>query len=132
MSGDLIKITVVIIIAALLIVTLRQHAAEHSFLLLLAAVSIVMLFCFGRVFDAFAKFETLFAKGGSGTGAYFTVALKALGISYVTTFASDLCRDYGLSALAHSAETAGKIAIFILSFPLVESLLDVTLNFAGL
>jgi stage III sporulation protein AD len=60
---------------------------------------------------------------------YFKIALKALGIGYVTAFISDSCKDAGLSSLALKAELAGKCAIFILSFPLILSILETAVGF---
>ena len=60
---------------------------------------------------------------------YFKVALKALGIGYITTFIADSCRDAGQANLAIKAELAGKCAIFILSVPLMLYVLDTALGF---
>lgn len=60
---------------------------------------------------------------------YFAVALKALGIGYVTGFIADACRDSGQASLAAKAELAGKCAIFILSVPLISAVLETALGF---
>ena len=65
------------------------------------------------------------------SGAYFTVAFKALGICVVTGFIADLCRDAGQSALASRAELAGRCAVFILSLPLLNSLLETARKIIG-
>ena len=131
MSGEVIRTCAVIIVISVLIISLRSHLGEYSFLLLIATVCIVLFTVLGNLFSAFSKIRDLFNKSGN-VGEYFTVALKALGISYVTTFAADSCRDFGLSALAQTSEIVGKIAIFILSLPLVTSILESALKFVGL
>ena len=61
--------------------------------------------------------------------AYFKVALKALGIGYVTGFAADICRDAGQTSLASITETVGRCGIFLLSLPLVLNVVDLALGF---
>lgn len=131
MSNELIKVIVVILVCALLVTSLKSKLAEYSFLLLLAAISVVMITVFGEVFNTFSSLKKLFAESG-GSVVYFNTALKAIGISYITMFASEICRDYGMGSLAQSAETAGKVAVFLLSIPLMNSVLDAALKFAGL
>ena len=62
--------------------------------------------------------------------SYFKVAIKALGIGYITSFVAEACRDAGQNSLALKAELAGKCAIFILSVPLILSILETTLGFS--
>ncbi len=131
MSDELIKVSVVIIITAVLITTLRTRLGEYSLLLALAAIGIVLAAVLGNLFSAISKIQDLFTKSGNA-GTYFITALKALGISYIATFAADICRDFGLSALAQTSEIAGKITIFILSLPLVTAVLEAALKFVGL
>ena len=131
MTGEIIRTAAVIIVVSVLIISLRTRLNEYAFLLLIATVCIVLLMVLGNLFSAFSKIRDLFNKSGN-ISEYFTVALKALGISYITTFAADSCRDFGLSALAQTSEIVGKIAIFILSLPLVTSILESALKFVGL
>ena len=60
---------------------------------------------------------------------YFSVALKAIGIGYITGFIADACRDGGQASLAGKAELAGKCAVFILVLPLIASILETALGF---
>ena len=49
---------------------------------------------------------------------------KMLGISYLSEFASSLCKDSGYSSLAGQIEFFGRISILSLSMPVVFSLLE--------
>ena len=60
---------------------------------------------------------------------YFKVALKAVGIGYITTFIADACRDSGQTSLAAKAELAGKCAVFLISCPLIISVLETAIGF---
>ncbi len=131
MSAELIKITVVVIISAVLITLLRNRLGEYSLLLAFSVIAVVLLTLLDNLFYTMSKLSDLFALNGNNN-MYFVIALKALGISYISAFAADICRDYGLSALAQTAEVSGKITIFILSLPLVTEILEATLGFVGL
>lgn len=131
MSNELIKAVAVIIIAAVLVTALRTRLSEYSFLLTLAVIAVVLIAVFGNLFGAISKLRDLFNQSGNA-GVYFVTALKALGISYIATFAADMCRDFGLSSLAQTTEIAGKVTIFVLSLPLMTAVLDAALKFVGL
>ena len=60
---------------------------------------------------------------------YFKIALKAVGISYITDFIADACRDVGQATIASKAELVGKTAIFLLSVPLLMSVLETAIGF---
>lgn len=131
MSEEIIRASVVILLVSVLVTALRSRLGEYSILLVIVSVCIILAIFLGYLADSFRKTQDLFIIGGS-SNEYFITALKALGISYITTFAADTCRDFGLSALAQTSEITGKIAIFILSMPLVTSILEAALKFVGL
>ena len=131
MSVDFIRLPPLIIILAVMAVLLRTRLPEYSFLLVLAAVSTVLLFVLGYIFPHIEKLRSLFEKSGN-TSVYFGVALKALGIAYITDFAVNTCRDFGLNSLAQIAQITGKGAVFILSIPLICAVLESALKFIGL
>ncbi len=131
MSGELIRTIAIIIIAAIFATALRTRLQEHGFLLVIATVCIALVALIGNLFSVISKLQDLFRQSGNA-GVYFVTALKALGISYITTFAADACRDFGLTSLAQTAEIAGKITIFALSLPLVTAVLETALKFIGL
>ena len=131
MSVDFIRLTALIIILAVMAVLLRTRLPEYSFLLVLAAVSTVLLFVLGYIFPHIEKLRSLFEKSGN-TSVYFGGALIALGIAYITDFAVNTCRDFGLNSLAQIAQITGKGAVFILSIPLICAVLESALKFIGL
>lgn len=131
MSGELIRSVAIIIVAAVFVTALRTRLGEYSFLLALAVIAVVLVAVFSNLFGAVSKLRDLFLQSGNAT-VYFVTALKALGISYIVTFAADICRDFGLSALAQTAEITGKVTIFMLSLPLMTAVLEAALKFVGL
>ena len=53
--------------------------------------------------------------------------LQALGVTWLTGSAADLCRSAGEAGLAGSIETAGKAELLALSIPLFRELLELSL-----
>lgn len=131
MTEDFFKIIVVIIITAVLSLTIKGYRSEYSFLLVVFTVCVITVTLLYKIFPTLGTVTNIFKRSGVSTG-YFSTALKALGISYVASFAADVCRDAGQSALAAKAEFAGKCAIFILALPLVLNILQASLEFAAL
>ena len=131
MSEEFVKIIVLIIIAALLSLTLKAHRPEYSFLLILCVTATITITLLYKIYPTVNTLTNIFKKSGVTVG-YFLTALKALGISYITSFAADSCRDAGQGALAAKAEFAGKCAIFVLTVPLIMNILEKALEFASL
>ncbi len=131
MSNELIKIIAVIVLAVILITALRRNSGEYSVLLLIVVIIVGVTFFAENLSDIFSELRNLFAVK-SNVVIYFEIVLKALGIAYITSFAADVCRDYGYSSLAQLAELSGKISILILSLPLVKSLLNTVSKFIEL
>lgn len=128
MSGELIKILAICFISAFLCLFLKSRAAEYSLLISVLAGIIISLILINIIAPAIKSFNSLLDSYGIKT-EYFGVAVKALGIGYLTSFIADACRDSGQQSLASKAEFAGKCAIFILSLPLLLSVLNTAVGF---
>ena len=131
MTAFLIKALSAVAICACFAVALNTQKPEYSFLLSIACGVAVILAVLDTVLPSVTRIKVLFEKADGAT-SYFSFALKALGIGYLTGFIADTCRDFGQSSLALKAELAGKCAIFILCVPLVSSILEAALKFAGI
>ena len=131
MTATLIKALAVIVITAGIIITVGVQKSEYAYFLSLSCSVVVLFLVFDTALPQLTYLKSAFEKA-SGTATYFSVALKALGISYITGFVADTCRDFGQSALASKAELAGKCAIFILCVPPTLSVLETALKFAGI
>lgn len=128
MSEVLLKILAVCLIAAAVAVTLKPKAPEYAMLVSIAAAIIISGILIGAISSAINEFDSLLQKYGLET-EYFKIAVKALGIGYITGFVADSCRDCGQASLASKAEFGGKCAIFILSMPLIHSLVETAVGF---
>lgn len=55
---------------------------------------------------------------------YMTTVFKILGIAYLASFCSEICRDSGENNIASKVEFAGKILILVLAIPILMGVLD--------
>ena len=125
---DILKILSIIIICAILALILKAHKAEYSLFISILAGAFLIIFVGEKLMSSVSFLRSKFEEAQIN-GEYFSVALKALGIAYLSGFIADLCRDAGQTALASKAEIAGKCAIFLLCVPLSVTLLGTILEF---
>ena len=54
----------------------------------------------------------------------FTLLIKIVGVGYITEFSANLCLDSGNSSMASKILLAGKLVIFVMSIPIITTLLE--------
>lgn len=84
----------------------------------------------GRLEVIKEAFDTIgsFVKVDNG---YMKAILKMLGVTYVSEFASAICRDAGYQTIASQIEIFAKLTILALSMPVLEALLVTIQGFLG-
>ncbi len=130
MTGEVIKIAAVVTVGAVLVLLIKPYRPEMGILTTIAAVLVATVMTLGLLTPAVTGLSDLFEKSGVDS-RYFKVVLKTLAIAYLSGFAADTCRDFGLSSLASKAEFAGRCAILVMSLPLLSEILNTALGFAG-
>ncbi|MEE0947034.1 MAG: stage III sporulation AC/AD family protein [Acutalibacteraceae bacterium] len=127
----LVKIIGIAFVTVFLVLTVRPYRPEFAFAISVAAAAI----CFFTAVSYFGQYTSslygFFADMGVSS-QYFGVALKALGLGYVTEFAADTARDAGQSAMASKIVFGGRVCIFILAFPLIKNLLEMATELVGM
>lgn len=61
--------------------------------------------------------------------SYLLSMMKIVGITYISDFSANLCRDAGYTAIAGQIEFFGKISILTISTPVILALLDTISSF---
>ena len=125
---DIFKILGLIFISATVCIIIKSHRPEYAFAVAVCCALAVLTVILKSLASPLLMIEQKIEQSGIN-GNYFKIALKALGIGYITSFIAEACRDAGQGSLALKAEFAGKCAIFILSVPLVLNVLDTALGF---
>ncbi len=128
MITELWKILGICIVGAVLSIILRHKSDEYAFAVVIATGILVLTFVLRAVSTPIKEISLKLSSYGVET-KYFETALKAVGLAYITDFIADSCRDAGQTSIASKAELAGKAAIFLLSVPLLISVLDIAVGF---
>lgn len=128
MSESTFKILIFVLLSLFAILILKQRSPEYAFLVSLAAGAVVVFFVLSVLKGGIEGIKSTIEDLGVDT-EYFTVALKSVGIGYITSFVADACRDAGQNAMASKAELAGKGAIFILTIPMITGILKTAVGF---
>jgi len=120
---EIIKIIGLGLITTILIVIMRQQKPEIAIYLSIAAGVIILTLVLSRISDMIDIFQDLAAKANVNM-LYLGMVLKVLGITYVTEFGVQICKDAGESAVASKVEFAGKVFILVLAIPLLGAVFD--------
>jgi len=124
---DIIKIVVLGLISVILITILKNQKQELSLQLSVVAGLIIFLIIIDKIPPILRVLENLADKAGIEL-IYFSILLKIIGISYITEFGAQICRDAGEVSIATKIELGGKILIFLQAIPIVLALLELLLS----
>ncbi len=120
---DILKIAVLAVAGVLLALMIKQTKPEYSLLISMAVCICIFIYLLSKLSTALSYIGQLEALVDI-EGVYLDTILKMLGISYITQFASDLCKDAGYSAVASQIELFARISILFLSFPVLMALVQ--------
>ena len=103
------------------VLTVREVRRDFTPYLLMGTAVIFLLACLPGIGEGIRFAGTLTAAAGEGT---VSVVLRALGVSWMTAAAGEICRGAGEGQLASWLETAGRGELLVLSLPLLRDLLS--------
>ncbi len=120
-----------IILCEILLYTLLKQIRPEFAVISEAAAACVLIFMLGdEIRDALAAFEGMLDATGF-SASHISVLIKVLGISVVTQFSADMCRDAGESALASKVEFAGRIIITAAAIPIIKAFTETVARLVG-
>ena len=109
-------------LTALLI--LRAYKPEWTPLLRMAVTVVALGLTLALATTVLGYVTDLVSATDALSGESWPVLLKGLGIAILTEAAASVCRDSGETGLSTWVETAGKLEILLLSFPLIRTVMD--------
>ena len=127
---DILGISALAVVAAVLSVMLRRYHVEYGMLLSIGCGLLLLLAILQQIPPAVRQINDFLEASGIPQ-EYILVLFKALGICYLTQFAADSCRDAGESALAVKAEIAGRVAVLLISLPLLSQVASTAMDLIG-
>ena len=127
---NMLQIAGIGVVGTLLALQFKSGKAEYGIYTGIA-VSLFLLFGMSVRLEVIKEaFDTIvsFVKVDNG---YMKAILKMLGVTYVSEFASAICRDAGYQTIASQIEIFAKLTILALSMPVLEALLVTIQGFLG-
>lgn len=118
------------VVSAMLIIFIKQYRPEYSMLtaaIVGAVLTAAVIIEFSGLKDTLIS---LFELSGIDSELLVTV-IKAMGVCYITGFASDICRDFGQTSLAGKIELAGKITVVLINVPTIKIIINTAVELIG-
>lgn len=117
-------------IGAVATLFIRRYAPEYALLTAVASGCVILLLIIVSLSGLIGDIESIFSSAGLDNGIFKTV-LKGLGVCYLTSFATDVCRDFGQTSLGAKVELAGKVTIVLLTLPLIKMIIKTATELIG-
>ena len=128
---ELMKIIGVAFITSITAIVLRSTKPELSFAVTVTGIIVILLFLVNSLKNVVTVFHSIAQTTGMNNGL-LKILLKIVGVGYITEFGAGVLNDFGSPAIADKVTLGGKIAIVILSLPILESLLHLISGFLNL
>lgn len=126
----MIKIAILGVVVALIALPFKVIKGEYSLYIGLAGCVMIFLFVVGKLEQVIQMMEEISSMLPI-EGEYIKLLIKMIGITYITEFSQDICRDAGFGAVANQIGIAGKITLLVLGLPVIRSLLSCISQFGG-
>ncbi len=115
------------IIGTILSVLVRSHRPELGICTAAATGLVILTTCLPPLKSVIDEIEEICIQAHINT-AYFKAIIKIIGIAYLTQFASSVASDAGENAIAKKLELAGKVAVLIITLPIIRALMRVIIE----
>ena len=116
-------IMILMIVIVLMAMLFKQGKSEYGmFLIILASLSLFLLILseMQTVIETIRKIRQYIVFEET----YINILIKMIGISYLTQFSSDVCKDSGYQTLANQIQIFGKISVLAVCMPILLTLLE--------
>lgn len=117
------KILCGVIVGVLIAIKLKSLNSPLWIYLSLALSLYVVFYITERLTFVFDFLDNVMGQIGLESG-YFEILIKIIGISYLCEFASNICRESGFAAVAGQIEVGGKLAMMVMSMPILMAIVD--------
>ena len=120
---DIVRIAALGIVGALLGILLKGQKKEYELFVTLGVYLCIFYFIISKLELVLAVINRMQEYVELDTG-YIAILVKMIGITYVSEFSANLCRDAGYQAVAGQIEMFGKLSILVISMPGLLVLLE--------
>lgn len=126
MNLSIVQLVLIAVIGMLAALVCRKQHADFSVLISIG-ICLFLMFFMVQAFDELLAFIQNLA--GYVNLEYVGVLLKLIGIAYICEFAAGLCKDAGYQAISGQIELAGKVAMMVITLPVMMAIVETIQNF---
>ena len=123
----MIKITTIAIICVFTSSCIKIYNQEIANIISICGGVIIFLLCIDEIKNIIEYFNTLYLLTNIDFD-FMTIVLKILGIGYLTEFTADIAEDFNNKIVASKVILGGKVAICVMSLPILKELLALLLS----
>ena len=127
----MLQAAIIGITGVFLAMELKQTKPEYA-AVLSVATGVLLLMLAQEKLEAVVESIRLIQNSISIQASYIRVLLKIIGITCISEFAGDICRDAGYSAVAGQIGIFARLSILAVSMPILLSLLETMKGFLGM
>ncbi|ERI91326.1 stage III sporulation protein AD [Clostridiales bacterium oral taxon 876 str. F0540] len=120
---EIVKIVAFAFIALFIVIILRKSNDTLAIQVSTVVGILIFLFMISKITAILQLLQQLAIKANIDF-VYLNTVFKILGIAYLASFCSEICRDAGEGNIAMKVEFAGKILILVLSIPILMAVLQ--------
>lgn len=128
---ELIRIIGVALVTALAALFLKSSKPELAFAVTIAGAVIILLFIVDMLAASFQIFSEIAEKTGIDS-SLVRIIIKIVAIGYLVEFSAGVIEDFGSKSIADKLVLAGKVIIFAVSIPIIQSMLTLIGGFLEL
>ena len=125
---NMIQIGIIGVAGTLLAVQFKSGKSEYGIYISVALSLVIFFAIIGRLEVIIDALRTIANYINMDT-AYIGTLIKMLGITYVAEFSAGICKDAGYQTIALQIEIFGKLAVLVLSMPVLLALLNTIKDF---
>ena len=125
---NILKISLMGIIVVVFAVQLKEQKQEYSLFLILGASLFLFSYGSGQLSSILEVLKKVSLSSESGQ-SYWSILVKMIGITYISEFASGICKDAGFHSIASQIDIFGKLSILLVSLPVLITLLETVESF---
>ena len=120
---EIIKVVAFAFMALFIVLIFKGRRDDLAIQVSIAAGILIFLFMINKLTIIMSFLQTLANKANIDV-VYLNTVFKILGIAYLASFCSEICRDAGESSIAAKVEFAGKILILVLAIPILMAVMQ--------
>lgn len=128
---EIVKIIGVAFLTAITGIVLKATKPELAFAVTVTGSIVCLLFLLDLLQNSLGVLSSVVSITGMENGLV-RILLKIVGVGYLTEFSAGVLNDFGNATIADKVTLGGKLAIVILSLPIIESLLTLMKGFLAL